>query len=141
MPIDPENPTVKLCAQGIEAEMNGNHDQAGKLYQQAWEISTNDYESCIAAHYLARLQTAPSDSLHWNLQALLFADKVGDERVATFYPSLYLNVGKAYEDSGNASEAKRHYQLGLGKTSALPDDRLGNITRDGLMNGLARVSN
>jgi hypothetical protein len=88
---------------------------------------------------MARLQADPADSLHWNMEALSFADKVGDERVEAFYPSLFLNVGKAYEDSGNAGDALRYYQLGSDKAAVLPDDGLGEITRDGLRNGLARV--
>jgi hypothetical protein len=43
--------------------------------------------------------------------ALARAEAVGDERVRCFYPSLYLNLGQAYEDLGNQAEAQKYYAL------------------------------
>ncbi len=60
---------------------------------QAWEAPTDDYEACVAAHYEARHQEGPQDALHWNQEALARAEVVGDDRVRSFYPSLYLNMG------------------------------------------------
>ncbi len=139
MAIDPENPIVQLCAKGIQEEMNGNITAAASLYEQGWEQKTSDYEATIVAHYMARIQTTTEDVLHWNLQALLHADKVGDESVQAFYPSLYLNIGKAYEDLGNAAEAMKNYELGVEKAHLLPDDPLGNLTREALARGLERT--
>jgi hypothetical protein len=34
-----------------------------------------------------------------------------DDRVREFYPSLYLNMGKAHEDIGNREAAKRFYAV------------------------------
>jgi hypothetical protein len=39
------------------------------------------------------------------------AEAVGDERVWDFYPSLYVNLGRAHENLGNLAEARRYYQL------------------------------
>jgi hypothetical protein len=39
------------------------------------------------------------------------ANAVTDERVKEFYPSLYLNMGQAYENLGNPVEAQRYYKL------------------------------
>ena len=139
MSIDPNNPIVKLCAEGIQAEMEGNTTLAGNRYNLAWEGRTNDYDACIIAHYMARIQTSPQDTLHWNLEALNHADKVDDDSVALFYPSLYLNIGKSYEDLGNNAEARKYYSLGDELADPLPDDRLGNMTRDGIRRGLLRL--
>src|ERR1700738_898311 len=100
MEIDPNNPGVRLCAEGIRAEMAGKRDEATRLYQEAWEARKDDDEACIVAHYLARVQQTPNDVLNWNHKSLGYADAVNDERVAAFYASLYLNLGKAYEDLG-----------------------------------------
>ena len=139
MSVDPNNEVVKLCAAGIEAEMAGRHEEARLIYGEAWERRSNDYESCIVAHYVARIQTSPQELLHWNKQALTYADKVGDSSVQSFYPSLYLNVAKAYEDMGDRATAQEYYQLGAEKCSMLPDDQLGNMTRDAIRRGLERV--
>jgi hypothetical protein len=109
--MDLNNPVVKLCAEGTRAEFEGRHDDARILYMQAWEASQDDFEACVAAHYVARYQESPQDRLRWNQEALLRAAAVGDERVCSFYPSLYLNMGHSFEVIGNMAEAKRYYEL------------------------------
>lgn len=109
--IDFENPVIKLCIEGTRAEYQGDLDRALSLYQQAWEAAQDDYEACVAAHYLARFQEEPTERLRWNQIALDKANAVADERVAEFYPSLYLNMGQSYEILGNQDEARRYYDL------------------------------
>jgi hypothetical protein len=77
----------------------------------AWEARQDDYDACIAAHYLARFQDSPEESLRWNQLALQHANLVGDDRVKDFYPSLYLNLGRSYEVLGNQAETQRYYGL------------------------------
>jgi hypothetical protein len=139
MSIDPNNPVIQLCSTGIAAEMKGDIATAVTNYTKAWDMRSTDFESCIVAHYMARLQSAPEDSLHWNLEALHYAHKVADDSVAAFYPSLYLNVGKAYEDMNDKALAAKYYELGIKGIEILPDDKLGNTTRDALKRGLERV--
>jgi len=100
LPIDPQNVVVRYCAEGIQLEQSGQRDEALRLFTLAWDKSTDAFERTIAAHYLARHQTTPEEVLHWNQEALSNADAVGDDRVREFYPSLYLNLGKAHEDLG-----------------------------------------
>jgi tetratricopeptide (TPR) repeat protein len=138
--MDPNNPVIKLCADGMKAETSGRYDEARLLFIQAWEQSKDDYEACVAAHYVARHQKIPEEILHWNKEALDCADAVSDERVQGFYPSLYLNMGKAHEDVGNWEEAKRNYELAAAKLSTLPEGRYSDVVRDGINRGLQRVS-
>ena len=111
MKIDIDNPVVKLCVEGTQAEFQGLIDQARSLYQQAWNAAQDNYEACIAAHYVARHQENPRERLHWNQIALEKADAVEDDRVQDFYPSLFLNMGHSHELLGNITEAKRYYDL------------------------------
>ena len=106
-----DNPVIQLCIQGTQAEFQGQLAAARSLYQQAWEVAKDDYEACIAAHYMARHQEDPQDRLHWNQVALEKARAVSDGSVQEFYPSLYLNMGHSYELLGNLVEAKRYYAL------------------------------
>lgn len=71
----------------------------------------DDYEFCIAAHYVARFQETPEEKLRWNLEALNRAEAGSDDRVNELYPSLYLNLGQSYELLGNQEEAGRYYDL------------------------------
>ncbi len=109
--INPENPVIHLCIAGTQAEFRGQTVEARALYLQAWNLASDDYEACIAAHYLARFQDDPSETLRWNHEALRRADSVGGERVASFYPSLYLNMGRSQELLGEQAEAEKYYAL------------------------------
>ena len=137
--MDPNNPIVKLCVEGMRAEGENRFEDARRFFTQAWENSTDDFEACIAAHYLARHQETPHDTLHWNQEALARAAAVGDERVSGFYPSLYLNLGHSYEILGNLDEAARFYQLASQGMEQLPDTRLSGIVRGAVEAGQKRI--
>ena len=109
--MDLNNPVIKRCIEGTQAEFKGQIDEAIAFYQQAWQAARNDFEACVAAHYMARHQEDPKERLHWNQIALDRADSVADNRVQEFYPSLFLNMGHSYELLGNPNEAKRYYDL------------------------------
>ncbi|MDW5266642.1 MULTISPECIES: hypothetical protein [Acidobacteriaceae] len=120
--------------------MKGELDEASKLFMTAWEQSADDFEKCIAAHYVARHQKTASDMLRWNQESLDRANAVDGALVQGFYPSLYLNMGKSHEDLGNREEAKRFYELASAHLNQLSADRYGDIVRDGVVRGLQRVS-
>ena len=140
MGIDPENPVVKLCAAGIAAEMAGRRDGAAKLYQSAWDARTNEFEACIAAHYVARLQTTPEAALHWNSEALRFAEAANDGTLHEFLPSLYLNLGKSHEDLGNFADANKFYLRAENQVGVLPAREYAETVRRGIQRGIERVT-
>jgi len=139
MPIDPDNPVVRLCADGMSAEAQEHAEEAKALYEQAWEIAADDYERCIAAHYLARHQDGPEQTLRWNEVCLRYADLVGDERVTGFYPSLYLNIAHSHEQLGDRQRAEECYHAAEAHLSALPEGPYGDMVRDGVARGLERL--
>ncbi len=106
-----DNPVVRLCIEGTQAEFQGQIEKARSLYQKAWEMVQDDYDACIAAHYVARHQENHQERLYWNQVALDKANAVTDGRVQEFYPSLFLNMGQSYELLGNLSEARHYYNL------------------------------
>ncbi|MCE7980933.1 MAG: hypothetical protein DYG89_07050 [Caldilinea sp. CFX5] len=109
--MDLNNPMIKLCIEGSRAEFEGRIADAKALYRQAWEAAQDDYEACIAAHYVARHQATPAETLRWNQLALERANAVDDERVQGFYGSLYLNLGHSYELVGDQAAAQHYYAL------------------------------
>ena len=109
--MDTSHPTIQLCLQGSRAEFEHRTEDAKSLYEQAWAARTDEYTACIAAHYVARFQADPAETLHWNQLALHHAESVNDERVTAFYPSLYVNLGRSHEVLGDHAEAKRYYDL------------------------------
>ncbi|HEV3052806.1 MAG TPA: hypothetical protein VGX50_21040 [Longimicrobium sp.] len=138
--IDPENPVAKLCAQGMEAEFAGRPGEARDLFVRAWEARADDYDAAVAAHFVARHQATPAETLRWNQEALARADAVGDERVRGFYPSLYLNLGHSHEQLGDQDEACRFYGLAAAAATDLPLGPYSDTVRDGIARGLQRVA-
>lgn len=109
--MDIQNPVIQLCIEGTRAEFEHRNQDAQRCYQLAWEARTDDYEACIAAHYLARFQNTPQEILHWNQVALKHANAAHDERIIDFYASLYLNLGHAYALNNHPLEAQKYYDL------------------------------
>ena len=137
--VDAGNPIVKLCADGMMAEGDGRRDDARRLFAHTWTTSTDDFERCVAAHYLARHQASPAETLHWNQESLTRARLVSDDRVRDFYPSLYLNLGRSYEDLGQHDEARRYYDLAAESAGGLLADGYGAMVRRGIRDGQRRV--
>ena len=111
LPAAEESETGRLCALGAQAEYAGCLADACNLYHQAWDAVRDDYDACVAAHYLARTQDDPAQALCWNEIALARAEAVDYERVQGFYPSLYVNLGRSHELLGHMEQARRYYQL------------------------------
>jgi hypothetical protein len=109
--MDINNPVIQFCMDGARAEFEHRIADARILYQQAWDARADDYEACIAAHYVARFQDSVEESLRWNQLALSHAEAVNDERVKEFYPSLYLCLGKSYEELKDRPNAEKYYNL------------------------------
>lgn len=139
MQFDPENKVVQLCAEGMNASLEGKPAAAKELFQQAWDIASNDFEAFTAAHYMARVQTDPNEELHWNHEALRRADAVNSEELKGAYPSLYLNLAKSYETLNQREEAHQHYKLAASVSAALPEGKYSEMIRFGIHEGLNRT--
>ena len=139
MQIDPNNHVVKLCAQGMEMEGQGQPEKASALFLQAWNESTTTFEKFTSAHYVARHQPRVADKLQWDEIALQFAMQINDGTVDGLLPSLYLNVAKCYEDLNDFALAKLHYEKALAACSSLATDSYGNMIRAGVLKGIDRV--
>jgi tetratricopeptide (TPR) repeat protein len=139
--MDPNNPVVRLCVQGMEEESNGNHARAAELFEQAWKQGADDLERCIAAHYVARHQTNAELALHWNQEAMNCAQRItGDSVTGGFFASLHLNLGKSHEDLGNLDEALHQYESAAEKLASVPAGPYRDIVQGGIESGLRRAT-
>ena len=119
MTIDSENSVVALCVAGMERE--GTPDEARRLFEQAWAARRDDYDACIAAHYLARHQPTPEETLRWNAAAARHAEAVGDGRADGLLASLYLNLADSLLAMGNPTEAAAVARRAEAHLVAVPD--------------------
>lgn len=72
--MDPKSQVAQLCIAGTQAEYRKQLAEARGYHEQAWAVATDDYEACIAAHYMARLQENAESELDWNQEALRRAE-------------------------------------------------------------------
>jgi len=138
--MDLNSPVVRLCVQGMECEGRGLFEDASRLFQSAWNQSSSDVERCISAHYVARHQKDPLDTLRWNQVSLDHANAIGDDGVLEFYPSLYLNLGNAHEDAGSQREARHFYEMSARVLDRLPEGRYCSLAREAVQKALLRIA-
>lgn len=122
MEFSPSNNIVKLCLQGMALEDKGELQEASKLFLEAWDKAMHDFEKFLAAYYLARHQNNASDRLKWLETALQLALKMNDSTVKSVFPSLYLSIGKCYEDIKDIQQANEFYEL-ASSFDAKPSDK------------------
>ena len=111
MEFNPNNHVIKLCLQGMDMEEKGKPEEASRLFLQAWNEATNDFEKFIAAHYVARHQKNVSDKLKWLETVLQLALKINNDSVKGAFASLYVSIAKCYEDLNDLNNAKKNYEL------------------------------
>ena len=111
MEFNPSNNVIKLCIQGMDMEGKGNAEEASRLFLQAWNEATNDFEKYIAAYYVARHQEDVADKLKWQETALQLALKVNDESAISALPNLYSNIAKCHQALGDVHNAKKNSDL------------------------------
>jgi rifampin ADP-ribosylating transferase len=140
MTFPADNRIVKLCVEGMEFEGMGENGKASERFEQAWSLSQSNFEKFTAAHYVARHQKSVAEKLIWDKLALDFALKVDKNTMNSALPSLYLNVGKCYEDLNDFESARTNYALGKSFFDSLPDDGYGNWVRMGIERGLERTN-
>ena len=123
----------------MDMEGKGDLEGASRLFLQAWNEATDDFEKFTAAHYVARHQKTVADKLKWDETALQLAHNINDETIKGAYPSLYLNIAKCYEDLNDFDNASKNYALALSFANQLPESGYGHMLKGGIMKGMERV--
>lgn len=111
MVFDPNNHVIKLCVQGMDMEGKGKPEEADRIFLQAWNEATNDFEKFTAAYYVARQQKNVRDKLKWLETSLQFALKINNITVNGAFPSLYSDIAKCYENLADLDNAKKNHEL------------------------------
>ena len=95
----------------MDTEGKGNAEEASRVFLQAWNEATDDFEKFTAAYYVARHQESVRDKLKWLETSLQFASKINNDTVKAAFPSLYSNIAKCYEDLGDRDNAIKNHEL------------------------------
>jgi rifampin ADP-ribosylating transferase len=106
----------------MDMEAKGKPEEASRLFLQAWNEATNDFEKFIGAYYVARHQGSVTEKLKWLETALQFALQINNDNVNGALHSLYKSVAKCYEGLNDPENAEKNYELA--KSSAdKPSDK------------------
>lgn len=94
-------------------EEKGMMEESGKLFLQAWNEATNDFEKFMAAYFVARHQKNVHDKLKWLETSLQFARKVNDNNVQGAFYTLYSNIANCYKQLNDFDSEKKNDELAL----------------------------
>jgi hypothetical protein len=136
-PIDPTNPVVALCADGIALE--GTPAEALRFFEQAWAARRDDFDAAVAAHFLARHQPTPEEALRWNAAAVRHAEAVTDGRAASLLASLYLNLGDSLANVGDIEASVQAVRRADEHLEALPPGGYREFVTFGIRRLAARI--
>lgn len=120
--FDPNNNVIRLCIMGMSLEDEGKSEEAGSMFNKAWEEAADDFEKFIAAYHLARQQRKITDKLKWLEISLQCALNIDDDNVKSAYTTLYENIARCYEELHDSDNAKRNYEL-AGLYKGAPSDK------------------
>lgn len=113
MEFSPNNTVIRLCLQGMAQEDSGNLAEASRLFLQAWNEATNDFEKFTAAYYVARHQTNVQGKLKWYESALQFALNINDVSVMGAFATLYSKIGDCYQELNAPDHAQKNHDLSV----------------------------
>jgi Rifampin ADP-ribosyl transferase len=122
MEFNPSNNVIRLCIQGMGREEKGNAEEASRLFLQAWNESTNDFEKFTAAYYVARHQTNVRDKLKWLETALQFALKGNSVAAVSAFPILHSNIAQCHEELGDPDNARKNREIAKSFTNKPSDN-------------------
>ncbi len=106
----------------MEREVGGHLEDARRLFLQAWLEASDDIEKFLAAHFVARVQTAVRDRLTWLETAQRFAVASNDAGVKPALAPVYTSIGDCYEELGEVNNAREFHAL-ASSADGEPTDR------------------
>jgi len=148
--MDLTSPEMKEIGEAIVVLHRDGTTQGRPLLLRLWEKHAVDgapIQISTLAHYLADTEAEVGEELEWDLKSLQAAtgsrasedhDPVSAD-LASFLPSLHLNVGDCYRRLGDLERARRHARFAETRIGVLADDPYGKLIRGGLRRLQARL--
>lgn len=142
--------TTEALIEIIALLHRGERVAARERFAAVWQqLAADDwFHRCVLAHYMADAQDSVLEELTWDERALQAAEaadpgdfdgRFPEVTLASFYPSLHLNVASCLERLGRKVEALDHARRADRAAIALGTGPLAKMTRDGIANLLLRL--
>lgn len=121
----------------------GDKAAARERFALIWERldPADHFHRCVLAHYMADAQEDLAEELRWDQRALdaasqatadEFADRLPGVTLASFVPSLHLNLASDHERLGTLDLARHHAALAARAADGLGDSELAGLTRSAI---------
>lgn len=112
----------------------GRRAEARAACAALWEVlpAADAMARCVLAHHAADAEDDPRAALVWDQRALAEARRLPAAEVATFWPSLHLNLADGYRQVGELDLARAAIADAQATLEALPDDGYGRMIRGGV---------
>jgi hypothetical protein len=111
----------------------GDEQGARTGYRAMWHDARregDEFWACAAAHMLGVSEPMPpAEKRCWHLESLARARRARESWAATFFASIYANLGYCATHQGRTMKALRYYLKAQGATAALADDPYGQNLR------------
>ncbi|MFE1173140.1 hypothetical protein [Streptomyces sp. NPDC058773] len=142
-PTSPDT-TMEAISQAVIEGRAGHIASARQKLLALWStigVTGDPLHRCTLAHYLADLYEDAAQALAWDIRALDAADVVTEQRVqqhhaslhiASFYPSLHLNLADNYRRLSSFDAATEHITAAREHAPNLPQDAYGASLRTAL---------
>ncbi len=122
----------------------GERALARERFDLIWariENGAEPFHECVLSHYMADARDDLAEELEWDLRALAAAERCSQAdadrlgkgmSLASFYPSLHLNLADVYLRLGDREAALRRLAEGRAAAANLGDDPYSDLIRRGL---------
>ena len=135
----------------IERLQRGERTIARAQFEATWaRLDSSDlFHRCVLAHYMADAQDDLREELRWDQLALDAASAAVPQEfdgrfpgmtLASFFPSLHLNLAADYEKLGDLALARKHAVMAAEAVPALDDSGLGSMTSAAIERLLGRLA-
>ncbi len=116
LPDLPLRPRIRyLLERGRVLNSDGDPTAARPFFMEAFRLAEAEPQEAFfaidAAHMLAII--SPEEALAWNQRALALADSATEARARNWRGSLLNNMGWAYHEQGDFTEALRYFEAAL----------------------------
>jgi hypothetical protein len=142
--------TTQQVMELIETLHRGEREIARSRMGELWHRLPPDdrFHRCVLAHYMADAQDDAREELVWDLLAFEaasnarpeeFDDRFPGMSLASFFPSLHLNLASCYERIGEIDLARKHAIGAAAAAPSLSESHLGKLTADAIARLNARL--
>ncbi|MFV0314960.1 MAG: NAD(+)--rifampin ADP-ribosyltransferase, partial [Anaerotignum sp.] len=110
--FSPSNEIVKICMRGIPyLEKNENVDEAEKIFLEALEKTSNDFEKYLVSYFIARSKTDINEKLEWFEKTFQIATTIDDVAVKSAIPLLYNHFSYCYAKLQDDKNCEKYHKL------------------------------